>query len=225
MIGAIDRARAERIAERLVADLPQGRADNHLPPVRMPEPRERRIEHPASQSHIITGAPLMARGDPDYFPLLVANHVLGGGSFLSRLYAEIRDKRGYAYSVSSGFSLRRQTGVFSISLQTARQNTDPALQVVRQVLADFVRDGPTDAEIAAAQDNLAGSFALSMDSNGEILDLISRIGVHDLPLDWLDRWPARVRAVTPAQVRDALTRRLHPDRMVTVVVGQATATP
>ena len=224
MIGAIDRARAEAVAEQLMAALPAGQAGNEVPPVTLPKATEVRIAHPATQSHIAIGAPLIARGDPDYFPLLVANYVLGGGSFVSRLYKQVRDDRGLAYSVSSGFSLRAQPGPFSISLQTRREKTLEALELVRQVLAEFVAAGPTEQEVQAARDNLAGGFALRMDSNGKILGLLSAIGYHDLPLDYLETWADRVRAVTLAQVRDAVRRRLDPAAMVTVIVGEAGST-
>lgn len=221
MIGAVSREQAEALAEQLVADLPKGQAGNQMKPVVAPDPIEKRIDHPASQSHIVIGAPLLARGDPDYFPLLVANHVLGGGSFVSRLYKQVRDDRGLAYSVSSGFSIRTQPGPFSISLQTRREKTAEALAVVREVFETFVRDGPTEAELEAARSNLAGGFALRIDSNRKILGLISAIGYYGLPLDYLETWPDKIRAVTLEQVHDALKRRLKPQSMVTVVVGRS----
>ena len=88
IVGAIDRARAEAIAEQLTRDLPQGVTPAPMPPVEAPAAVERRIPHPATQSHIVIGAPAMARSDPDFFPLFVGNYVLGGGGFVSRLTAE-----------------------------------------------------------------------------------------------------------------------------------------
>ena len=221
MIGAISREQAASIAEQLVGELPIGQAGNELPIVGAPTPTEKLIAHPATQSHIVVGAPLIARGDPDYFPLLVANHVFGGGGFVSRLYKQVREERGLVYSVSSGFSLRAQPGPFSISLQTRREKTGEALGVVRDELNRFVEDGITQVELEAAIDNLAGGFALSIDSNSKILSLLGAIGYHGLPLDYLETWPEKVRAVTLDQVNDAITRRIQPDQMVTVVVGEA----
>ncbi len=220
MIGAISREQAQAIAEQLLADLPIGKSGNTLKPVAQIKPAEKRLAHPATQSHIVIGAPLIARGDPDYFALLVGNHVLGGGSFVSRLYKEVREDRGLAYSVSSGFSLRAQPGPFSISLQTRREKTAEALTVVREVLNSFVNEGPTEAEVEAARSNLAGGFALRIDSNGKILGLLSAIGYHGLPLDYLETWAQKIRAVTLEQVKDAVRRRIRPEQMVTVVVGE-----
>src|SRR5690606_5570698 len=110
---------------------------------------ERRIEHPATQSHIFMGQPAIARGDPDYFPLLVGNYVLGGGGFVSRLYEEVREKRGLAYSVYSYFSPKLQPGPFTIGLQTQKEQTDVALGVVRDTLGKFLEEGPTEEELNA----------------------------------------------------------------------------
>jgi len=220
MIGAVDLARAERIAERLVRDLPAGGTVESVPDVKpLVRAEERRIEHPATQSHILIGQPSIARGDPDFFPLLVGNYVLGGGGFVSRLYEEVREKRGLAYSVYSYFSPKLQPGPFTIGLQTKKEQTDVALGVVRDTLDRFLADGPTEQELQAAKDNLVGGFALRIDSNAKIVQNLAVIGFYRLPLDYLDRWTERVDAVTLAQVRDAFGRVLDAKRMATVVVG------
>jgi zinc protease len=223
MIGAITRAEAQAIAERLTEGLPQSAAPAAMPPVVAPEPVERRIAHPATQSHILIGAPAIARGDPDFFPLFVGNYVLGGGGFVSRLTNEVREKRGLAYSVYAFFSPMAQPGPFTVGLQTQKAQTDEALKVVRETVARFVADGPTEDELAAARQNLVGGFALRIDSNRKILDNLATIGWYRLPLDYLARWTERVEAVTAAQVREAFGRHVRPDRLVTVVVGDGGA--
>lgn len=220
MIGAVTRAEAESIAQRLTARLPAGSPPPALPEVERPgQSIERRIAHPASQSHILVGAPAIAWGDPDQFALMVGNYVLGGGGFVSRLYDEVREKRGLAYSVYSYFSPSLQPGPFTIGLQTKKEQTGLALQVVRDTLSRFLADGPTADELAAAKSNLVGGFPLRIDSNRKILDKLTTIGWYRLPLDWLERWPQRVEEVSAQQVRDAFARHLRPDALVTVVVG------
>jgi zinc protease len=225
MVGAISRAQAELIAERLVRDLPQGTAAPSLPPVVAPLASEQRIAHPASQSHILIGTTAIARDDPDFFPLFVGNYIFGGGGFVSRLTDEIREKRGLSYSVSSGFSPQMQPGQFVISLQTRKEQTDEALKVVLETLRQFVTDGPTAKELEAARSNLVGGFALRIDSNGKILSNLANIGWYRLPLDYLERWTQRVEAVTAQQIRAAFARHLQPERLVTVVVGAGPSTP
>ncbi|HWS74444.1 MAG TPA: insulinase family protein, partial [Quisquiliibacterium sp.] len=144
---------------------------------------------------------------------------LGGGGFVSRLYDEVREKRGLAYSVYSYFAPSLQRGPFTIGLQTKKEQTELALQVVRETLARFLSEGPTEAELAAAKANLVGGFPLRIDSNMKILDNLSTIGWYRLPLDWLERWPQRVEAVTPQQVREAFARHVRPEALATVVVG------
>ncbi len=223
MIGAITRGEAEAIAERLTRDLPAGAPAAAMPAVVQPPPVERRIAHPATQSHILVGAPAIARGDPDFFPLFVGNYVLGGGGFVSRLTSEVREKRGLSYSVYSYFSPMAQPGPFTVGLQTQKTQTDDALKVVRETLARFVADGPTEDELRAAKQNLVGGFALRIDSNRKILDNLANIGWYGLPLDYLERWTDRVEAVTVAQVRDAFRRAVRPEQLVTVVVGAGDA--
>ncbi|MCM5571711.1 insulinase family protein [Burkholderiaceae bacterium FT117] len=226
MIGAITREQAEAIAERLTKDLPAGADRPGLPKVRrLGEAVERRIAHPASQSHILIGAPAIERGHPDFFPLFVGNYVLGGGGFVSRLYSEVREKRGLAYSVYSYFSPQLQPGPFTIGLQTQKAQTGEALKVVRETLERFVREGPTEKELAAAKDNLVGGFALRIDSNRKILDNLAMIGFYRLPLDYLERWTDRVSAVTLEQVRDAFARNVDPAALATVVVGDGEPGP
>lgn len=219
MIGDLSRAQAEQIAARLTARLPAGQPQPALPEVAAVKAVVRRIDHPATQSHILIGTPGFAWGDPDQFPLVVGNYVLGGGGFVSRLYDEVREKRGLAYSVYSYFSPSLQPGPFTVGLQTARAQTDLALSVTRETLERFIASGPTEEELAAAKSNMVGGFALRIDSNRKILDYLSAIGFYRLPLDYLDRYTERVEAVTVAQVRDAFARRLRPDSLVTVVVG------
>jgi len=225
MVGAISREQAEAVAERLVRDLPTGEAAPALPAVVAPAASEQRIAHPASQSHILIGTTAIARDDPDFFPLFVGNYILGGGGFVSRLTDEIREKRGLSYSVSSGFAPQMQPGQFVISLQTRKEQTDEALQVVRETLRQFVAEGPTAKELEAARSNLVGGFALRIDSNGKILSNLANIGWYRLPLDYLERWTQRVEGVTAEQIRAAFARHLQPERLVTVVVGAGPTTP
>ncbi|GAB2181171.1 pitrilysin family protein [Denitratisoma sp. agr-D3] len=220
LIGDIDRAEAEAIAQRLTEALPQRDAADATPtPVVLPTATTLRIAHPAAQSHILVGLPANRRDDPDFFPLQVGNYVLGGGGFVSRLMNEVREKRGYAYDVHSYFAPRKQEGPFTIGLQTRRDQADAALKVVNEVLAKFLKEGPTAAELKAAKQNIADGFALRTDSNAKLLGFLSAIGFYDLPLSYLDDYPAKVKAVTAQQVRDAFQRKVKPEHLVTVIVA------
>ncbi len=220
IIGDAERAFAERIAEQLSTALPRSReAPAPLTAVALPRAQTLRIAHPATQSHILLGLPAIARNDPDYFPLLVGNYTLGGNGLVSRLYLEVREKRGYAYSVYSYFLPLAQEGPFQIGLQTKADQADAALARVRIVLDAFLAQGPSAAEMKAAKQNLIGGFALRIDSNRKLLDQVALIGFYQLPLGWLDDFSSRVEKVSLAEVRAAFARRIRPDHLVTVVVG------
>lgn len=221
LMGDITRDEAAAIAERVTGSLPAGTETSPaLPAVRdLGRSDTRWIAHPATQSHILVGAPSISRTDPDYFPLLVGNYVLGGGGFVSRLMEEVRQKRGLAYSAYSTFSALQRKGPFVIGMQTRRDQTDEALKVVDQTLRDFLAKGPTEQELTAAKQNLAGGFPLRIDSNGKILEYLALIGFYRLPLTYLEDFVKNVERVTAADVRAAFKRHLDASRMVTVVVG------
>ncbi|EXI74521.1 MAG TPA: pitrilysin family protein [Candidatus Accumulibacter phosphatis] len=219
IVGDLSRAEAEALAERLSSGLPAASADTGLPVPQLPVGGEQRIAHPAAQAHLLIGLPALKRGDPDFFPLAVGNYSLGGGGFVSRLVKEVRDKRGLAYSVHSYFLPLQQLGPFQIGLQTRKGQADEALRLTRSVLAAFLEQGPSEAELQAAKQNLIGSFPLRLDSNRKILENVAMIAFYDLPLDYLDRYPENIERVTVAEIQAAFARRLPVEHLVTVVVA------
>jgi zinc protease len=165
----------------------------------------------------------MQRDDKDYFALYVGNHVLGGSGLVSILSKEIREQRGLSYSVYSYFLPMREQGIFSLGLQTKNAQVDEALQVLTDSLARFVESGPTEQQLKAAKQNITGGFPLRIASNRKIVEYLAVIGFYDLPLDYLATFNDKVEAVTAAQIRDAFKRRVHPERMVTVLLGRLEA--
>lgn len=228
IVGAVTRAQAETLVSGLLARLPATdcAAATALPPVTEVPPlaaaRELRIPFDSAQAHVLMGQPGFKRNDPDFFAITVGNYILGGGGFVSRLTEEVREKRGLSYSVYSGFSPGRHAGAFTVGLQTRPDQAAQATEVARQVIAKFVAEGPTAAELKAAKDNLIGGFALMIDSNRKLLGNLSNIAWNDLPLDYLDTWTAQIAKVSADHVKAAFARKLQPEKMVTVTVG---ATP
>jgi zinc protease len=219
IVGDIDRKGAERIASQLTAKLQSGEAAARTPEVQpLKQAVEQRIHHPSTQTTVRMGEPGMHRGDPDYFPLYVGNHVLGGSGLVSRLFIEVRDKRGLSYGVNSYFTPMAQDGPYTFGLQTRNDQVDEALDVMRSLLKDFHDNGPSDTELTASKKNITGGFALRLDSNSKIVEYLGMIGFYNLPLDYLDTFNDKVMAVNREQIRDAYRRRVHPDRMVTVII-------
>jgi zinc protease len=222
IMGDVSRDEASAIADSLTAPLPTSEGEAPvLPPVTEPSKAESRwITHPATQSHIMMGAPGIRRDDPDYFALFVGNHILGGGGFSSRMTDEVRQKRGLAYSAYSYFSPLLREGPFVIGMQTKGEQAREALSVAQKTLADFVAQGPTAKELAAAKKNIVGGFPMRIDSNRKIHEYLAVIGFYRLPLTYLDDFTAKVEAVSAEQIKAAFQKRVHPERMITVVVGQ-----
>jgi zinc protease len=224
LMGDITRQQADTIALQLTGALPSAAmaASTAIPPVPdLSAGAMRTIPFPAKQSQILIGQPGVARGAPDYYALYVGNYILGGGGFDSRLMNEVRQKRGLAYSVYSYFMPMQQAGAFQIGLQTRTDQTEQALQVVRQTLTDFLANGVTEDELTQAKRNIIGGFPLRIDSNREILEYLAVIGFYHLPLNYLDDFPQHVAEVTAEQIKAAFAQHIHPDKMVTVVVGAA----
>ncbi len=221
IVGALDRAAAEALAERLVRRLPAG---EKAPPLPAPKPlaaaQTVRKAYPSTQTHILAGQIGMRRGDPDYFALYVGNHILGGSGFSSRILKIIRDEHGLAYSAYSYFAPMRVEGPFIMGLQTKNASRDEALKLLDDTLRRFIKDGPTAKELTHAKKNITGGFPLRIDSNSDIAGYVAMIGFYDLPLDYLQRFNANVERVTAEQIRDAFRRRIDPDRLVTVLVGK-----
>ncbi|HQT25637.1 MAG TPA: pitrilysin family protein [Burkholderiales bacterium] len=220
IVGDLTRDEAEAAASELSEGLSPDKPLADLPGVAYPASAVvKKIANPSSQSHILIGYPGITWDDPDYFPLVVGNYVLGGGGFESRLLNEVREKRGLAYSVYSYFFPLKEMGPFKVGLQTRGDQTKEALKVVRRTMDDFLLKGPAERELEAAKENIVGGFPLRLDSNKKILGYLGMIGFYDLPLTYLDDYTKKVEAVTVAQVRDAFHRRIKPEDMVTVIVG------
>ncbi len=220
LVGDLDRLGAEQLAERISQPLSAGQPAPPLPPVSpLSKAQNVHLQHPSKQTHIQLGHIGYSRYDPDYFTLFVANYTLGGSGLVSRLFNEVREKRGLAYSTHSYFIPMRQPGPFLAGLQTRNDQTQQAVDVVRKVLQDYVAQGPTPEELSAAKKNLTGGFPLRIASNEKIVGYVAMIGFFGLPLDYLQTWTDKVEAVTLEQIKDALKRRLHPEKMLLVTVG------
>ena len=225
IVGDVDRAQAAEIVQTLLKQIPQsGQPIAKLPdlqrsPIEALAQREIQIPFDSQQAHIAMGMTAVARNNPDYFPLLVGNYILGGGGFVSRLMSEVREKRGLAYSVFSYFAPGKENGIFQAGLQTKNDQATLALDVMSTTIGQFIADGPTPSELEAAKSNLINGYPLRIDNNRKLLDNVSSIAWNDLPLDTMDVWTKQVEAVTLEQVKASFQKYLAMDRMKIVVLG------
>ena len=223
IVGDIDPNEAEALALNCLGEWtgePAGVAGFDPRPAR----QDRKIwvvDRPGSvQSEIRVGHVGTARDTPDYFPLSVANMLLGG-TFTSRLNLNLREKNGFTYGVRSGFSFRSRPGPFQVSTSVGTEVTGPAVREIMHELENLVAGGPTDEEVAASRDFAAGIFGLQMETAGQIASRVTQCVVYGLPDDYYHRYRDNVRAVTTEQVADAARSHIRPSEAQIVVVGAA----
>ncbi len=219
LVGDLSIAQAKAISEKVSARLPQGTAAAVTPePVKTPTSNTH-IEFPSTQTHILLAQLSVKRGDPDYPALFLGNQILGGGGFGTRLMEEVREKRALAYGIYSSLSPMQATGPFMINVQTRAQLSEATLQLVQDLLRDYLENGPTVAELADAKPESLGSFPLSPASNSAIVGQLAAIGFYDMPLSWMSDFMQDVQALTVEQVHAAFQRHLNPEQLVIVTAG------
>lgn len=220
IVGDLTREQAEAIAKQVIGSLPTGKPAPTLnAPVYQPQTKNVNIAYPSTQDFIRIGQLGITRNDPNYFPLYVGNYVLGGGVLVSRLFTEVRDKRGLTYNVMSGFIPMLERGPFITTLQSSNNKSQEAIQITQDVIKNFIANGPTADELTAAKQNIIGGFPLLLNSNGNIADLVAMIGFYKLPLNYLDTYRGNITAVTQQQIQQAFSKQLNIQQMVTITVG------
>ena len=220
LVGAIDKPTAIHLSNDLMHDLPLGQK---APPVPTAKPlaSEMNIEVPmaSSQAVIRLGQLGIDHHDPLYFPLLVGNHILGGGSLFSRLADELREKRGLTYGVYSQFIFMSGRGPFIIRLSTKQSQAQTTETLTRETLTHFIQFGPTPDELTAAKQYLTGSFPLALEGNQNMADILLKMTLYTLPEDFLDTYIEHIRAVRIEDIRQAFQQRLNPKRLLSLRVG------
>jgi len=220
IVGDVDAKEAGELIDRAFAGLP---ARNDLKPVPEATPRGlgRRIviNLDVPQAVVTFGGTGIERNDPDFMAAYIVNHILGGGTFSSRLYREVREKRGLAYGVSDNLVWFKRAAVVLGGTATRADRTADALQIIEQETKRMAEEGPTPEELAAAKSFLKGSYALSLDTSGKIAAQLTQIQLDKLGMDYIDRRGAMIDAVT---IEDAkrVAKRLYGGGMLVTVAGR-----
>jgi zinc protease len=171
------------------------------------------------QSVVRLGGLGIARKDPDFIPAFVVNHILGGGSFTSRLYNEVREKRGLAYGVSSYLLSFAHTALFMASTQASADRTGEALEVIEAQIARMASEGPTEEELDKAKAYIKGSYPLNFDTSTGIANVLLQIQIDDLGIDYINRRNGLIDAVTIADAK-RVAKRLGEGGMLVTIVGR-----
>ena len=223
LVGDLSRSEAEAVAAQVSAALPKGPALAKIAQPSEPKASIGHIEFPSSQTSLMLAQLGIDRDDPDYAAVSLGNQILGGGGFGTRLMSEVREKRGLTYGVYSGFTPMQARGPFMINLQTRAEMSEGTLKLVQDVLADYLKTGPTQKELDDAKRELAGSFPLSTASNADIVGQLGAMGFYNLPLSYLEDFMRQSQALTVEQVTTALNKHLSVDKMVIVTAGPTVA--
>ena len=222
MVGAIDSQAAHLLADTLIHELPQGVPAAPIPKAHQLSKSEQvAIPFPSSQTAVRFGQIGIDHHNPNYFPLMVGNYILGGGSLVSRLGTEVREKRGLTYAIDSQFAPMPGEGPFIISLSTKYDQTAEALKITRDTLDHFVMTGPNAQELEAAKHYFSGSFPMSLAGNRTIASLLLRMTFYHLPNNYLDDYVKRINAVTTEDIKQAFQQEINLDKLLLVTVGQS----
>jgi zinc protease len=178
-----------------------------------------RIARELTQATVFLGRPGVRQDHPDYFALLVANYVLGGGS-ASRLYTRVREDAGLAYYVGSSLAPGRYGAAYTVSLQTRVDGVTEAVRLVREQLAGMGRGTVEPRELELAKAYLIGSFPLRLDTSGKVAEMLTAIEEYGLGLDYPDHFKAQVAKVTRADVERVAAIYMNPATFSSVIVGK-----
>jgi len=225
IVGDIDAATAGKFIDKVFGSLP-AKADLSDVPVMLPQGLGQKIsiDLDVPQSVLILGGLGIARSDPDFMAAFVVNHVLGGGSFSSRLYREVREVRGLAYSVFSTLVPLEHAALFMTGTATRADRTGQTLDVLQSEIRRLAEEGPTEEELAKSKSFLTGSYALSFDTSSKIAAQLVQIQREGLGIDYIDKRNSLVQAVTMADVK-RVARRLLDAGMLVTVVGRPQVVP
>jgi zinc protease len=185
----------------------------HVIPLKVPQPTA------------IFGLPGILRSDRDFIPAYVANYILGGGGFSSRLMQEVREKRGLTYGISSSLDTLRKAGIFAVQVATRANAMQQTIDVVRATVKDFAENGASDKELTDAKTYITGSFPLAFSSNTGIANQLNSFQRVGLPIDYIVKRNALINAVTLDDVKRVAKRLFNANRMTIVVGGTMRSGP
>lgn len=219
LVGDLTLEQAKAISEQVSARLPTGAAAATAPKPSASGAAKTHIEFPSTQTQILLAQLAVQRGDPDYPALFLGNQILGGGGFGTRLMEEVREKRGLTYGIYSSLSPMQATGPFMINVKTRAELSEVTLELVQDLLREYIANGPTEAELTDAKRESLGSFPLSAASNSAIVGQLAAIGFYDMPLTWMSDFMQDLQQLSVADVHDAFKRHLDPEQLVIVTAG------
>ena len=172
-----------------------------------------------TQANIAMGHVGISRENPDFYACAVMNYILGGGGFTSRLMDNIRDNKGLAYDVHSGFAAQKEPGSFTVTIQTKNESANEVIAETLKEVRRMQSEPVSEKELDDAKAYLTGSFPLRMDTSAKIAGMLTSVEIYNLGLDYPQKYPALINAVTRGDIQRVAQKYLRPDNMLIVVVA------
>ena len=189
------------------------------PPPEIEKTVVQKIDKDVAQANIDMGHVGISRENPDFYAVMVMNYILGGGGFSSRLMDNIRDNKGLAYDVHSGFAAQKEPGAFTVAIQTKNESANDVIAETLKEIRRIQEEPVTEKELADAKAYLSGSFPLRMDTSAKIAGMLTSIEIYHLGLDYPQKYLSMIKGITRDDVQRVANKYLHPDKMVIVVVA------
>ncbi len=223
LVGDVSKTQAKQIARQISHGLNIGKKAKPNPIVKpLNDAQDIYINFPSKQTHLLIGQTGINRSHSDFYQLYLGNHIFGGSGLTSILSGEIREKKGFAYSVYSHLSKMQSNGYFIISMQTKNEQASEAKKIAVQMLKNFINNSVDKQKLRDAKDNIIGGFALQTASNANILTYLSIIGFYDLPLDYLNTFTDKIKNISAQDIQNAFARLIDTNLLAIVNVGQDT---
>lgn len=218
IVGAIDEQTAKRVLDKLFGDLPASPDLNDVADAEISLGKEIRVTYDLPQTSLRLAWPGVERQDPDFFAAYVMNHILGGGSFSSRLYNEVREKRGLAYGISSYLINRDHSSALGINTATRSDRAEETLKIILDEVSRMAKDGPTAGELEAAKKTIIGGYAVNnLDSSQSVASTLVELQLSDLGIDYIQRRTELIGSVGLEQARDVAARVFSAEPSVMIV--------
>jgi len=208
VVGDIDAVTLKKELDRLFGDLPQRQSLKPVADIDLKLGQRLQVEYDLPQTSLQLAYPGVSRAAPDFFAAVLMNQILGGGTFTSRLFSEVREKRGLAYGVDSSLANHDHSSALVIATATRSDRAAETLRVVRDVVRRMAEEGPTEAELAAAKEYVIGAYAINnLDSSGAIAGTLLQLQLDHLGNDYIQKRPPQISSVTLDQVK-AVAKKL-----------------
>jgi len=220
IVGDVDEETVKKYVIPALEKWPPKPVPDRMASAKLPDRAETiKIDKPVAQANIIVGNAGISRDNPDYYGVVVMNHILGSGSLNSRLMEDIRNRRGLVYSVSSYFEALKYAGSFQVNLQTKNSSAKQAINAVTDHIQRIRSEPVAQKELDDAKKYLIGSFPQRLSTQSRIASFFSQVEYHGLGLDYPERYASLIGSVTTDTVLKVARAYLHPDTLIVVVVG------